>query len=180
MNTPYTIAAVDSTVSPRVAAVWSLLEQVCDPEIPVLTLHDLGILREVREADDGQLEVVITPTYSGCPAMDQIEEDIRAALSAQQIHARVVTQLAPAWTTDWMSVEGKQKLKTYGIAPPHSVKTEVDVVRFAANPPSADPVACPQCASLNTVESARFGSTACKALYRCLDCKEPFDYFKPY
>ena len=180
MNTPHTIAAVDSTVSARVDAVWALLEQVCDPEIPVLTLHDLGILREVREADDGQLEVVITPTYSGCPAMDQIEEDIRAALSAQQIHARVVTQLAPAWTTDWMSVEGKQKLKAYGIAPPHSVKTELDVVRFAANPPSPDPVACPQCASLNTVESARFGSTACKAMYRCLNCKEPFDYFKPY
>ena len=180
MNIPHTIAAVDSAVSPRVATVWALLEQVCDPEIPVLTLHDLGILREVREADDGHLEVVITPTYSGCPAMDQIEEDILAALSAQQIHARVVTQLAPAWTTDWMSVEGKQKLKTYGIAPPHSVKTEVDVVRFAANPPSPDPVACPQCASLNTVESARFGSTACKAMYRCLECKEPFDYFKPY
>jgi len=112
--------------------------------------------------------------------MDQIEDDVRAALAEHQINARVVTQLSPAWTTDWMSAEGKQKLKDYGIAPPNSVKAEVDVVRFAANPPSTEPVACPQCASLNTVESARFGSTACKALYRCLDCKEPFDYFKPY
>jgi ring-1,2-phenylacetyl-CoA epoxidase subunit PaaD len=164
----------------HIAAAWALLDQVCDPEIPVLTLRDLGILRAVREAEDGLLEVVITPTYSGCPAMSQIEDDVRTALAEHQINARVVTQLAPAWTTDWMSAEGKQKLKDYGIAPPHSVKTEVDVVRFAANPPSPEPVACPQCASLNTVESARFGSTACKALYRCLDCKEPFDYFKPY
>ena len=95
----------------HITTAWSLLDHVCDPEIPVLTLRDLGILRAVREAEDGQLEVVITPTYSGCPAMNQIEDDIYAALAEHQINARVVTQLAPAWTTDWMSPEGKQKLK---------------------------------------------------------------------
>jgi ring-1,2-phenylacetyl-CoA epoxidase subunit PaaD len=95
----------------HIAAAWALLDQVCDPEIPVLTLRDLGILRAVRKADDGQLEIVITPTYSGCPAMSQIEDDVRAALAEHQINARVVTQLAPAWTTDWMSAEGKKKLK---------------------------------------------------------------------
>ena len=164
----------------RISAAWSVLDTLCDTEIPVLTLRDLGIVRDVRVAEDSVLEVVITPTYSGCPAISQIEDDIRASLSANQIDGRVVTQLSPAWTTDWMSAQGKEKLREYGIAPPHTVKREFDVVRFAASPPSPEPVACPRCNSINTVESARFGSTACKALYRCLACKETFDYFKSY
>ena len=164
----------------RIAVVWTVLDTLCDPEIPVLTLRDLGIVRDVRVAKDSVLEVVITPTYSGCPAISQIEDDIRATLSAHQIEGSVVTQLSPAWTTDWMSAQGKEKLREYGIAPPHTVKRVVDVVRFAVSPPSPEPVACPRCESMNTVESARFGSTACKALYRCLACKEPFDYFKSY
>lgn len=168
------------TIEDRIAAAWTVLDTLCDPEIPVLTLRDLGIIRAVRVADDDALEVVITPTYSGCPAISQIEDDIRASLAAQQIPARVQTQLAPAWTTDWISAQGQQKLREYGIAPPHAVRREPDIVRFAAKPALAEAVACPRCASINTVESARFGSTACKALYRCLDCREPFDYFKPY
>ncbi len=164
----------------RTEAVWQALSALHDPEIPVLTLHDLGILREVREADDGLLEVVITPTYSGCPAISQIEDDVRAALAREGIAARVLTQLSPAWTTDWMSAEGRDKLRGYGIAPPQRPADRQQTVQFLSRPPVPDIVPCPQCGSTHTVESARFGSTACKALYRCLDCREPFDYFKPY
>lgn len=164
----------------RTQAVWQALDSLHDPEIPVLTLRDLGILRDVREADDGALEVVITPTYSGCPAISQIEDDVRATLGAEGIAARVVTQLSPAWTTDWMTAEGRDKLRRYGIAPPQRHAARQDVVQFFTMPPVQDVVPCPQCGSTHTVESARFGSTACKALYRCLDCREPFDYFKPY
>lgn len=163
----------------RVEAAWAALEALTDPEIPVISLRELGILRDVRPGADG-LEVVITPTYSGCPAMGQIEDDVRAALAAAGIAARVVTQLAPAWTTDWMSAEGKAKLRAYGIAPPHPRPAGDSVVRFIAKPAPAAAVACPHCGSAHTVESAHFGSTACKALYKCLDCQEPFDYFKPY
>lgn len=164
----------------HIEAAWAALDALHDPEIPVLTLRDLGILRDIREAADGVMEVVITPTYSGCPAISQIEDDVRALLADQQIPARVITQLSPAWTTDWMSEAGKAKLREYGIAPPHRVAHSGNVVQFASRPPSADVVACPRCGSTHTMESARFGSTACKALYKCLDCKEPFDYFKPY
>jgi ring-1,2-phenylacetyl-CoA epoxidase subunit PaaD len=168
----------------RHAAIWSALEALTDPEIPVVTLRELGILREVREATDGALEVVITPTYSGCPAMGQIEDDVRSTLAAQGVAARVITQLAPAWTTDWMSDAAKDKLRAYGIAPPQCSSHGPDVhaasvVRFAAKAPPVV-VPCPQCGSQNTTETSHFGSTACKALYRCLDCMEPFDYFKPY
>ena len=169
---------------PRIEAAWAALDELHDPEIPVLTLRDLGILRDIRDAADGVMEVVITPTYSGCPAISQIEDDVRALLTERQIAARVVTQLSPAWTTDWMSEAGKAKLREYGIAPPHRVDHGVEhvsnVIRFTSRPPSADVVACPRCGSTHTMESARFGSTACKAFYKCLDCKEPFDYFKPY
>ena len=177
--------------------VWAALEDLADPEIPVISLRELGILREVRATADG-LEVVITPTYSGCPAMGQIEDDVRSTLKNRGISARVVTQLAPAWTTDWMSEAGKEKLRAYGIAPPHSAAAAApaaegqSVVRFAANMRAGragdtgaggafgaePPVACPQCGSTNTTETSHFGSTACKALYRCLDCMEPFDHFK--
>ncbi len=167
-------------MSARIEAAWTALDALHDPEIPVLTLRDLGILRDIRDAADGVMEVVITPTYSGCPAISQIEDDVRALLADQQMPARVVTQLSPAWTTDWMSEAGKAKLRDYGIAPPHPVERSSNVIQFAARPPSAESVACPRCGSTHTMESARFGSTACKALYKCLDCKEPFDYFKPY
>ena len=186
-------ALLESTVE----KAWQLLESLTDPEIPVVTLRELGILRDVRTAVamDGteQLEVVITPTYSGCPAMGQIEDDVRNLLNANGLQGRVVTQLAPAWTTDWITQEAKDKLRAYGIAPPHSgadhdclTQGNTSIVQFAArsasNPGRHELMAvpCPQCDSENTTETSHFGSTACKALYRCLDCMEPFDYFKPY
>ncbi|WP_137895083.1 1,2-phenylacetyl-CoA epoxidase subunit PaaD [Ramlibacter sp. 2FC] len=175
---------MNAVAKPAHAEVWSALEALTDPEIPVVTLRELGILRAVREGADGRLEVVITPTYSGCPAMGQIEDDVRATLAARGMDARVVTQLAPAWTTDWMSEPAKAKLREYGIAPPQcgsqeGATTAANVLRFAAR--AAGPaVPCPHCGSPNTTETSHFGSTACKALYRCLDCMEPFDYFKPY
>jgi ring-1,2-phenylacetyl-CoA epoxidase subunit PaaD len=164
-----------------VAAVWTLLEAVTDPEIPVITLRDLGILRDVR-LQGGKIEVVITPTYSGCPAMSQIEDDVRAVLQAHGVAARVVTQFAPAWTTDWITERGRRRLREYGIAPPHA-QAASNVVRFAIRKIAnhQDPVTtCPRCGSQNTTETSHFGSTACKALYRCLDCMEPFDLFKPH
>ena len=163
----------------RVEAAWAALEELTDPEIPVITLRELGILRDVRSVADG-LEVVITPTYSGCPAMSQIEDDVRSTLENRGISARVVTQLAPAWTTDWMTEAGKEKLRAYGIAPPHQTPAASNVVRFISKPAKTEAVPCPHCGSSNTVVSSHFGSTACKALYKCLDCQEPFDYFKPY
>jgi ring-1,2-phenylacetyl-CoA epoxidase subunit PaaD len=166
-----------------VARAWALLKQLSDPEIPVVTLRELGILRDVRASATG-LEVVITPTYSGCPAMGQIEDDVKALLQANGLQGRVVTQLAPAWTTDWMSDVAKDKLRVYGIAPPHACASApsgaANVVQFAARSAKPEVVNCPQCGSANTTETSHFGSTACKALYRCLACMEPFDYFKPY
>ena len=166
-------------------AIWDLLESVTDPEIPVVNLREMGILRAVRAGPQG-LEVVITPTYSGCPAMGQMEDDVKEALSRAGVAARVITQLAPAWSTDWMTAEGRDKLRAYGIAPPVrsacAAAAGTQVVAFAPRKGVglADTVACPQCGSDNTTEISHFGSTACKALYRCLHCMEPFDYFKPY
>ncbi|NJD24493.1 MAG: phenylacetate-CoA oxygenase subunit PaaJ [Betaproteobacteria bacterium] len=162
-----------------VEAAWAALDELADPEIPVISLRDLGILRDVHQGPDG-LEVVITPTYSGCPAMGQIEDDVRSTLKKAGISARVVTQLAPAWTTDWMSDAGKEKLRAYGIAPPHRTPAGSNVVRFISKPASAEAVPCPHCGSADTIETSHFGSTACKALYKCRACQEPFDYFKPY
>ena len=161
-----------------VERAWALLEQVPDPEIPVVSIRELGILREITE-HDGALEVVITPTYSGCPAMGQIEDDVRGALAGAGIAANVVTRLAPAWTTDWMTDAAKGKLREYGIAPPHTTQSSEHVVRFQRQRRAAA-IACPRCGGTNTTETSHFGSTACKALYKCLDCLEPFDYFKPY
>ena len=156
---------------------WQVLEAIPDPEIPVVSIRELGILREINERD-GELEVVITPTYSGCPAMGQIEDDVRAALAAHDLNARVVTRLSPAWTTDWIGEEAKEKLRSFGISPPHArPRTTWCVLRGASSSPR---VPCPHCGSDNTTETSHFGSTACKALYKCLDCLEPFDYFKPY
>lgn len=166
-------------MSTRSERAWALLEQVPDPEIPVVSIRELGILREVNEHDDGGLEVVITPTYSGCPAMEQIEQDVRDLLAAHDLRARVVTRLAPAWSTDWITGAAREKLRAYGIAPPHTSAAQ-NVVQLTRRKPGAEGVACPRCGSSNTTETSHFGSTACKALYKCLDCLEPFDHFKPY
>ena len=164
-------------------AVAQAVAHLADPEIPVISLGELGILREVRAGADGVPEVVVTPTYSGCPAMGQIEDDIVAALREAGLPGRVVTQLSPAWTTDWMSEAAKEKLRAYGIAPPQcgsAASTGSGVLQFSRHAARPVDVPCPQCGSHNTTQTAPFGSTACKALYRCLDCLEPFDYFKPY
>ena len=165
-------------MSAIVDKVWATLEHLTDPEIPVVTLRELGILRDVRQTSDG-LEVVITPTYSGCPAMGQIEDDVRASLERAGFVARVVTQLSPAWTTDWMTDTAKEKLRQFGIAPPHRTTDHPKIVRFMPRLPT-QVVACPHCGSNNTTVTSQFGSTACKALYKCLSCREPFDYFKPF
>lgn len=150
-----------------------LMEQVKDPEIPVLSIRDLGILRDIS-LDGGWVTVTITPTYSGCPAMSVIKADIKEVLSAAGFENVTVKQsLAPAWTTDWMTSEGREKLREYGIAPPQ--KSGGGKCAVAS---SGTAVACPQCGSEHTECVSEFGSTACKALYRCLDCAEPFDYFK--
>ena len=153
------------------------VRHVPDPEVPVLTIEDLGVLRDVSIGDDGHIEVVVTPTYSGCPAMDQIRADVVAALAEQgyaDVHVRTV--LSPAWTTDWMSDEGRRKLHENGIAPPHRGTRHGGPVPLSLAPPQV--VRCPQCGSTATSEISRFGSTACKALYTCRACLEPFDYFK--
>lgn len=148
--------------------IWKILEQVTDPEVPVLTITDLGIVKDVKLNGD-EVEVIITPTYTGCPAMDMIAMNIKLALIENGYHKiKITSVLAPAWTTDWMSEAGKKKLKEYGIAPPHSLSDRA----------SDRVIECPQCNSLNTKLISEFGSTACKALYQCKDCKEPFDYFK--
>jgi ring-1,2-phenylacetyl-CoA epoxidase subunit PaaD len=165
------------------ARVRAAIAHLADPEIPVVSLSELGILREVRTGADGVPEVVITPTYSGCPAMGQIEDDIVAALRDAGLPGRVVTQLSPAWTTDWMSEAAKDNLRAYGIAPPQcgsAPATSTGVLQFSRHAARLIDVPCPQCGSHNTTQTTHFGSTACKALYRCLDCLEPFDYFKPY
>ncbi|MFT4560880.1 MAG: ring-1,2-phenylacetyl-CoA epoxidase subunit PaaD [Gammaproteobacteria bacterium] len=154
--------------------VLGVLNGVCDPEIPSLTIADLGILREVY-LHDGNFVVVITPTYSGCPAMQTIEDDIGIELAAVGIDNFLVeTRLAPAWTTDWLSESGRNKLLEVGIAPP--AETTSDKRAISRTSPLI--IACPQCQSVNTERISEFGSTACKALYRCVDCREPFDYFK--
>lgn len=153
------------------AHAYAAAAAVLDPELPVLTIADLGILRGVEVDRAGTVTVTITPTYSGCPAMDAIRADVTAALSAagfRRIDLRTV--LSPAWTTDWMSSAGKAKLRAYGIAPPEPCRTGLVVVPLS--------VRCPQCGSLSTRELSRFGSTACKSLWVCESCAEPFDHFK--
>jgi ring-1,2-phenylacetyl-CoA epoxidase subunit PaaD len=160
---------------PDAARAWTLLDSVVDPEIPVVSVRELGIIRAVR-AEGGRVDVEVTPTYSGCPATEVIAADIRAALiegGFSDVTVRMV--LSPPWTTDAISESGRAKLKAYGIVPPGSVSADtVHPVRFAPRR-----VACPQCGSGNTERIAEFGSTACKALFRCRACLEPFDYFKP-
>ena len=154
--------------------IWQILARITDPEVPVLTILDLGIVREVI-ADDTGVQVSITPTYSGCPAMDMIATQIRMELLSEGFNkVDIKSILSPAWTTDWMSEAGKQKLKAYGIAPPNQKQQVCQQDLFAAN----EAIQCPRCNSYHTQRISEFGSTACKALYQCLYCKEPFDYFK--
>jgi len=172
--------------SAQIEQARRVLSELHDPEIPVISLEEMGILREVRAVADG-LEVVITPTYSGCPAMAQIEEDVKNSLKSHGIKAKVVVQLSPSWSTDWMNPVAKQKLIAYGIAPPNPCGMEsapglkaVNLLRLVSKAFDPSIVQCPQCGSEKTTEISAFGSTACKALYKCLDCWEPFDYFKPH
>jgi ring-1,2-phenylacetyl-CoA epoxidase subunit PaaD len=151
----------------------------------VISVVDLGIVRGWQWLDDERLEVMITPTYSGCPAMQAIADDIRSALTQHGLNeVTIATQLSPAWTTDWMSESGKQKLRDYGIAPPaqqasdQAAENIIDISAMLSR--NAPAIACPQCGSSYTRLISQFGSTACKALYRCTECLEPFDYFKPH
>ena len=154
------------------SAIWEICASVMDPEIPVVSIADLGVLREVAVDDQGAVTVTITPTYSGCPAMDAIKDDLEKVLQNRgfsSITIRLV--LAPAWTTDWITETGRQALEVYGVAPP-ATQTERSLLNLS--------VRCTHCGSLNTQELSRFGSTACKSLWRCRDCAEPFDYFKAH
>lgn len=154
--------------------ILSYLEEINDPEMPVISIVDLGIVRDIKMNDD-EIEVIITPTYSGCPAMDMIAASIRILLSTLGFKKYKVTLvLSPAWTTDWMSEKGKRKLKEYGIAPPNPKQQVCDEKIFAPY----EAIQCPHCNSHHTHRISEFGSTACKALYQCDDCMEPFDYFK--
>jgi ring-1,2-phenylacetyl-CoA epoxidase subunit PaaD len=158
---------------PEEKEIWQILAEVKDPEVPVLSVIDLGIIRSITITGN-HIDVVITPTYSGCPAIDVISMDIRLKLiekGFRDIYVR--QQLSPAWTTDWMSDEGKRKLKAFGIAPPNPKQQFCTTEMFRQ-----EAVACPRCNSYHTELISQFGSTACKAMYRCLDCKEAFDYFK--
>ena len=155
-------------------SIWNYLEEIKDPEVPVLSIVDLGIVRDVS-IDDQRVVVTITPTYTGCPAMDMIAASIKMELMARGF-ADVLVKfvISPAWTTDWMTEKGKQQLKEYGIAPPNPRQQICNDKLFAPD----EAVQCPHCESWHTHRISEFGSTACKALYQCDDCKEPFDYFK--
>lgn len=164
-----TRAPAPATERARVAAAG-----VLDPEVPVLTIEDLGVLRDVTVDDDGAVTVTVTPTYSGCPAMEVIEHDVEAAVRGAGFDRVAVRRvLSPAWTTDWMSDEGRRKLEAYGVAPPH-VRGAHDRAPVLVSLS----VRCPQCGSTETRELSRFGSTACKSLWQCTACREPFDHFK--
>ena len=177
MVTALTDAAGAETAGSDSAAAraWEVAASVLDPEVPVLTIEDLGVLRAVELDDDGVVRVQLTPTYSGCPALEAMRDDVLLALThAGYDDVRVDLVLSPAWTTDWMSEAGKEKLRRYGIQAP----TGNAAVRDSGPVRVQMAVKCPRCDSLNTRELARFGSTSCKALYECRDCLEPFDYFK--
>ncbi|MEE1893812.1 1,2-phenylacetyl-CoA epoxidase subunit PaaD [Pseudomonas otitidis] len=154
-----------------VTHAWQVLDAVMDPEVPVVSVVDLGIVRAL-ERDGGRLHVVVTPTYSGCPATEVIERDIEQALLQAGFVPRLERRLTPAWTTDWISAEGRERLRAYGIAPPQGSASKRSLLGEAPE------IRCPQCGSAHTEQLSEFGSTACKALHRCRDCLEPFDYFK--
>lgn len=154
-----------------ITRAWQVLDAVMDPEVPVVSVVDLGIVRAL-ERDGGRLHVVVTPTYSGCPATEVIERDIEQALLQAGFVPRLERRLTPAWTTDWISAEGRERLRAYGIAPPQGSASKRSLLGEAPE------IRCPQCGSAHTEQLSEFGSTACKALHRCRDCLEPFDYFK--
>lgn len=165
--------AASGNMSFSTEQIYNLLEEVKDPEVPVLSILDLGVVRDVSNSDAG-VHIKITPTYSGCPAMKVIEDDIRAILAENNLsEVTIETVLSPAWTTDWLSENGRKKLKEYGITPP--VGSSVDKSELFGKPKV---IPCAKCDSENTRMVSQFGSTACKALYQCNDCLEPFDYFK--
>ena len=172
---------MDPALRPSIDEVWHWLAQVPDPEIPVISLTDLGIIRDVAWVDD-LLEVTVTPTYSGCPATTIINLDIETALAEKGLSkVKLERQLSPAWTTDWISAEGREKLREYGIAPPIDGTAADGVLMKRIDRLSGRSnltIACPRCGSVNTEKISQFGSTPCKASYRCTDCLEPFDYFK--
>jgi len=159
----------------RLSAAWEVLSHVLDPEVPAVSLVELGIVRDLVETADG-VEVVLTPTYSGCPATEAIEQSVRDALSRFGT-VTVTMRRAPAWTTDWITDEGREKLRRYGIAPPGPVDAGQGVpIRIVRR---REAIACPRCGSTHTEQLSAFGSTACKSLYRCVACREPFEHFKP-
>jgi ring-1,2-phenylacetyl-CoA epoxidase subunit PaaD len=158
--------------SERRQAAWAVLETVLDPEVPALSLVELGIVRELREDEDGGFTVVLTPTYSGCPATELIEADVRSALRDFE-PLRIEQRRSPAWTTDWIGPAAREKLRQYGIAPPSGTAAVTQPLRLHESIP------CPRCGSPKSERLSAFGSTACKALYRCTACREPFEYFKP-
>ena len=163
---------MEATIDKKI--LFTYLAEINDPEIPVLSIIDLGIVRDIQLSND-ELQVTITPTYTGCPAMDMIATAIRVQLATLGFKKiKIIHSISPAWTTEGMSEEGKRKLKEYGIAPPNPKQQVCNDKLFAA----AEAVQCPQCNSYHTHRISEFGSTACKALYQCDDCKEPFDYFK--
>jgi ring-1,2-phenylacetyl-CoA epoxidase subunit PaaD len=165
---------VSTTAASR---AWAILDAVADPEIPVLSVTDLGIVRDVVEsADSRRITVTLTPTYSGCPATEVITADVRAALETAYDEVEIHIRLSPAWTTDWLSEVGRDKLLGYGIAPPNGVAAEGRTTLALLDLDA--PKACPRCGSRDVEEIAGFGSTPCQALWRCLTCREPFDYFK--
>ena len=154
--------------------IYTYLQEICDPEIPVLSIVDLGMIRDAKMVDD-VLEITITPTYTGCPAVDMIATTIKMDLQSRGFQkVNVIQAISPAWTTDWMTETGKQKLKAYGIAPPNPKQQVCKQELFVQD----EAVQCPRCDSWHTHRISEFGSTACKALYQCDDCLEPFDYFK--
>lgn len=163
---------------------WEVLQTVLDPEVPVVSICDLGIVRQVQLAGEHGVEVVLTPTYSGCPATELIAKETTNALAKAGFNpVNLSVQHAPAWTTDWISAAGRDKLRSYGIAPPGPVLANQDIVlRFMPQGqlPAPPALHCPRCGSANTERLSAFGSTACKALWRCLACHEPFEHFKPF
>ena len=172
-------AELTTTGREVIERIMEILATVPDPEIPVISVLDLGLVRAVTATPEG-FEISVTPTYAGCPATAVIGHDIRAALEAAGISARLVTRLSPPWTTDWITPAGRAQLQAYGIAPPGPADHAAPhVLHFTPRRAQVPPPACPQCASVHTLLLSQFGSTPCKALYRCLDCREPFDYFKP-
>jgi ring-1,2-phenylacetyl-CoA epoxidase subunit PaaD len=173
------VKSIEKVARPRPSGgteleIWNLAATVVDPEVPVVTIEDLGVLRHVQLTDNGGVVVQLTPTYSGCPAIDAMRDDVVSVITeAGYTDVRVDVVLAPAWTTDWISQSGRDKLEAYGIAPPAPRRTDGKVNLGLG-------IRCPRCESLHTRQTSRFGSTACKALYVCQRCHEPFDYFKEH